>query len=649
MSTATSNTWDSTVAKTFDLLRTVGEGSLTDQEIEAGPGPMTPIDADLAQTWLNRVTESRVLPPLGQWRLRNRERTGKRAGGPPPAINDAVILTIALILVMEHSSVRVQDMGRALQHRLTPEAREVLGIGHLYDNPFRNWYFIAHRAIHRVIATWDPYITNDGAERNQWRAMTYQERIAWEDAVDPAFVAEMTARAEWFMNALIEMSVQQQARKYRRRKTAMTIDQSAVKAGAVMARWKRDPNTGKEIPMTNQLDPTTNKPESRRVRALEADWVTKKKGAKKRNADEEERISRIKWELGYMANIIIDVLENPSADKKQYAPQLIRAISLGTPNKRIGGHAISLLDSLQARGYELTRLSFDRGYSQLKDEFHEQLVARGIPVVKDYVDRQKGITNGAIGNSVMVEGRYYCPSTPMELLQSTELWEQGKLTNEEYWAARKKLEKYELHLHEKKDNGTLRLSCPASGPSPTAVCPLRELQKNAVPIEEADRVRIQPANITDRQKDYKVCCQKSVSVKPTTHVQQRQKLRYGSKEWFETYRADRNSSESTNDLLQKDHNLEDTLRRPMHGLAAQQFALALFAVASNMRRIIKFEHETLVMERRVAAGRAPRPRKQADEYLDRARDRNGETRYMRNPPPRKLVPWEPLELPPVPA
>ncbi|WP_396289836.1 hypothetical protein [Curtobacterium sp. KT1] len=138
-------------------------------------------------------------------------------------------------------------------------------------------------------------------------------------------------------------------------------------------------------------------------------------------------------------------------------------------------------------------------------------------------------------------------------------------------------------------------------------------------------------------------------MKPTTHVQQRQKLRYGSQEWFDTYRADRNSSESSNDLLQKDHNLENTMSRPMHGLAAQQFALALFAVASNMRRIIQFEHDEYELERRAAAGRAPQPRKQPDDYLKRARDRNGETRYMRNPPPRKLVPWEPLELPPVPA
>jgi hypothetical protein len=76
----------------------------------------------------------------------------------------------------------------------------------------------------------------------------------------------------------------------------------------------------------------------------------------------------------------------------------------------------------------------------------------------------------------------------------------------------------------------------------------------------------------------------------------------------------------------------------VHGLAAQQFALALFAVASNMRRIIQFEHDEYEAERRAAAGRAPQPRKQPDEYLKRARDRNGESRYMRNPHPKNWCP-----------
>lgn len=66
-------------------------------------------------------------------------------------------------------------------------------------------------------------------------------------------------------------------------------------------------------------------------------------------------------------------IEDPDLNKKLLAPQLIRAISLGTPNKRIGDHTIALLDSLEARGYELTRSSFDRGYSQLTDAFHDEL------------------------------------------------------------------------------------------------------------------------------------------------------------------------------------------------------------------------------------------------------------------------------------
>ena len=636
--------WDDTVALTLEVLGSATDGGLSDREVAAGAGSMTPIDAHLVETWLNRVIQSRVLPALVGWRRFDRAAAGRRAGGPLPDISDAVILTIALVLVMEESTVRVRDMERALAHRLTPEAREVLGIAHLYDNPFKNWYFLAHRAIHRIIATFDPYVANAGFQRNNWKAMTLEQRNLWEANLDEAFLDRMRLRGEWFMNALLEMSIRQQAPQFRRVKTAFTIDQSAVTAGVHQARWKRDKH-GNEVPMRNKLDTTTDQAEARRVLALEADWAPKKKGAKKRNADEERRVSRIKWELSYMANIIIDVIEDPDLDKKLQAPQLIRAISLGTPNKRIGDHAIALLDSLEARGYELSRLSFDRGYSQLTDAFHEELVRRRIPVVKDYVERQKGITNGALGGAIMVEGRYVCPSTPADLLEATGRWERGELTDVEYWKELDRMEDYELSVHEKKGDGTLRLSCPASGISPTASCPLRKLHPRAVPDEEADRVRIQRANITDRQKDYKVCCQTSVTVKPDQHVQQRQLLRHNSRQWFKTYRSDRSSSESTNDLLQRDHKLHVTTNRPLRGLAAQQLALALLAVKSNMTRIINFENALREEQLRAAAGRAPKRRKQDGEYLQRSRDRRGETRYLRNPPPRELVPYEEPALP----
>jgi hypothetical protein len=99
-------------------------------------------------------------------------------------------------------------------------------------------------------------------------------------------------------------------------------------------------------------------------------------------------------------------------------------------------------------------------------------------------------------------------------------------------------------------------------------------------------------------------------------VQQQQMLRHNGRQWFKIYRSDRSSSESTNDLLQRDHKLHVTTNRPMRGLAAQQLALALLAVNSNMTRIIKFENALREQQLREAAGRAPVRRKQA--YLIRS-------------------------------
>ncbi|WP_420369387.1 hypothetical protein [Curtobacterium sp. L1-20] len=121
-----------------------------------------------------------------------------------------------------------------------------------------------------------------------------------------------------------------------------------------------------------------------------------------------------------------------------------------------------------------------------------------------------------------------------------------------------------------------------------------------------------------------------MTVKPTEHVQQRQMLRHNTRQWLKTYRSNRSSSESTNDLLQRDHKLHVTTNRPMRGLAAQQLALALFAVRSNMTRIINYENALREQQLRAAAGRAPKRRKQEGEYLQRSRDRRGETRYLRN-------------------
>jgi len=133
-----------------------------------------------------------------------------------------------------------------------------------------------------------------------------------------------------------------------------------------------------------------------------------------------------------MGNIIMDVHENPDADKEGAPPPLIRAASLSTPNKRIGEHTIALVDSLLDRGYDITRLVFDRGYSQLTTEqFHQPLADRNIDVVKDYKGgkhgSQLGISNG-VGGAPFADDRFFCAGTPKHLLETGKNFDEGTIT-----------------------------------------------------------------------------------------------------------------------------------------------------------------------------------------------------------------------------
>ena len=146
------------------------------------------------------------------------------------------------------------------------------------------------------------------------------------------------------------------------------------------------------------------------VLELEADLFPRKKSRKNRDpAAEGGDIKASEWEMVFMGNIIMDVHENPDADKEGAPPPLIRAASLSTPNKRIGEHTIALVDSLLDRGYDFTRLVFDREYSQLTTEqFHQPLADRNIDVVKDYKGgkhaSQLGISNGVGGAPSLTTG-----------------------------------------------------------------------------------------------------------------------------------------------------------------------------------------------------------------------------------------------------
>jgi hypothetical protein len=631
------NMWDTQVSASLPPRRIPAGDSVTDREVRAGAGAQALIDADLVLTWLSRVHMSKVVARIQGWRAEDRAASGAAAGGRKAHIDDTVILTIALILVIENSTVRVRDMGRVLESRLTPEAREALGISHLYDGKYRDWYFLAFRALHRLIDTFD------GWNRKHWASMTYAERTEWEKNLDLDRVDKMRARGEWFTNALIEMTLMQQPRKWRRKRTALSVDQTTMRAGSQQSRWARDRYTKQELPMQNQY---TGKEVDRPVLELEADLFPRKKSRKNRDpAAEGDTIKASDWEMVFMGNIIMDVHEDPDADKEGAPPPLVRAASLSTPNKRIGEHTIALVDSLLDRGYDITRLVFDRGYSQLTTEqFHQPLADRNIDVVKDYKGgkhgSQLGISNG-VGGAPFADDRFFCAGTPKNLLETGKNFDEGTITEEQHRKELAQREDYELHLHDRaKDGSKMRFACPALGPSPTVDCPLRELHAKAKPSEEADRPNIYKRDMPQLVEENRVCCQSTITVKASDNVKNRQKFRWHSKEWWRTYRVGRNTMESLNDTVKDDIELDKSSHRPMRGMAAQQFAFALLMVATNMKRIIEFEHQLYILDKRTREGRPPQRRKQKHELLQRRRDRLGRSNYKANPDPVKLIPLQ---------
>lgn len=569
------------------------------------------VTARTVQLWANFIDATQLPGLVEEWR--NEDRAGKRPGGPTPRITDRTILIISMILLSEGSNLWVKSMREVLQYRLTKRARGLLDISDLFSDGARHdWYMLAWRATHRMIDTWDAW----PAPR---RLLLLDERRGIEKLRDQNTIRIKEQRSTLFINTLLESTVAELPAEFQRRSIALSIDQSSVRAPSQSSRWRRDRVTGEETPKYNKR---TGEEVPRPVMELEAALYPLDKGAKVKNSDEtQSQPSPHDWELSYMANIAIDVLENPE-DHRLTSPQLIRAASLGRPNHEIGRHTVELIDSLQGRGYRISRLSVDRGYSGNLPvgQFHRPMRERGVDLVMDLKKEQKGI-NGEVGGALQVEGNHYCPATPKNLLTASERVDAREIDPPTYYKQIDERGLYVLHAKERPDaSGAQRMQCPALGPSATVTCPLRSLHADASP--DKDRAQVLKQNLPKHHD--KVCTQSSITVRATDGEKNRQKYRYGTAEWQAIYRRDRNSIESINRHLKDEERLRETNTRRLRGLASQQYLFAMIVTASNLRKIVRFITDRDLHRQR---GRSI----EGDVKTQRRRDREGWSNYKRWP------------------
>jgi len=602
--------------------------NLTDAEIQSGGGKIAKFDVDAVKLAGSRIDAARVVPEIEKWRAEDRQYVHpdgsvKGRGGRKSLLTDRAILIASLLLMMEGSPLWVTELRNLFWFRLTDDARAELGIESLEDSgedhrDAETWYFRVYRRLHGIIDTWDgwpaPRISMDLQERQ--KVMSLRDKNLTRLKIE---------RGRWFTDAMIEMTLKAQPRHVRRAwKGAVSVDQSSVRAPSQQRPWRKkngvevpryNPKTGEEIvrpvlEIDARLYPVDKSAQVKNFNVATDPQALGKDGGKGQGkAAAGANSSNLAWELSYMANVFIQVRKKPTDNH----PQLIVSGSLGIPNKDVGEYTVAGVDSILNRGYDITRLAADRGYSGgIKvEDFHIPMKQRRIPLLIDYKSTQKGV-HGQTHGALQVEGAHYCPATPKDLLNATVNIDAQTIDLETYHLQIEERRAYRVKPKEKPDDeGHYPMVCPAFGPGATIECPLRAIHAKSSKKAKPSVIK---ANLP--AKPDKICTQSSVTFTAFDGIEYEQELDYATGEWHETYKHDRNSIESTNYQLKYGfENLKDSSRRPLRGLAAQQYIVTMMFVTSNLRKIARF----------LRAAQAPAKK----TPIKRKRDRKGLSNYAR--------------------
>ena len=293
------------------------------------------------------------------------------------------------------------------------------------------------------------------------------------------------------------------------------------------------------------------------------------------------------------------------------APNLVLGASLAKPGADPGGTGATLLAEVRSRGWPAGYLGADRGYTQCRPEhFHLPVRALGYSLVMDYKVAELGRHANSQG-ALMVDGAFYCPALPEDLITASADKRAGQLDDVMYKARTEARRAWRLVPKEGPDqDGYERLACPAQGKYPHLCCPLRP-QANAV-----GKVPV----LSPPAEPPKVCTQSAITVAPDVGARHRQDLAFGSQGWASTYAAYRNTVEGWNGYLKDPAHeaLAAPGRRRVRGIAAQSIFVTLLLMAGNFRKIAAFRQM-------VADGAAPK-------VAERARRRRVSLADYRSPP-----------------
>jgi hypothetical protein len=234
--------------------------------------------------------------------------------------------------------------------------------------------------------------------------------------------------------------------------------------------------------------------------------------------------------------------------------------------------------------------------------------ALGYSLVMDYKATELGRQANS-GGAVMVDGAFYCPGMPEDLVAASVDLRAGTIDAATHAARIAARGSWRLVRKQGPDkDGYERHACPAAGAHPHLCCPLRpdgaEAALGKIPV-------LSPPGVPG-----KVCTQSAVTIAPDVGARHRQDLAFGSPQWARVYATYRNTIEGTNGYV-KDaahESLGAPGRRRVRGIAAQSPFVGLLLMAANFRKVAAYRDLVANQEGPKVAERARRRRISLTDY-----------------------------------
>jgi hypothetical protein len=511
-------------------------------------------DAQVANV-VRLIDDAKLVQAIEQWR--QSDSLERHAGGRPSVLNDRAMITAMLLLALDGTGVLITRVGELFQHRLSDNAKALLGVDPATTGSFVEWNNRSWRAFHRITELVDGFAT---PKRSRLTRTQYAEIEAKRNG-DPETLTAKQDRLDWFCNQLLEATLHLLPRRVRRRwKGSISFDATFT---AAFARGTRRDSTHCSI------EP-------------DAGWYVREGDHRDTPPPDGKKPLR-KWGYGWETTIAIST----STDEQNSFPHLAVAMAFDKPGHHITKCATTLVSSLNKREHPVGYAVADRAYfpNAKPNELQLPLRALGYKLVFDYREDQLGIIATHKG-AILVEGNWYCPSMPKILISATIDYraKTDPINPTEYAQRIKQRVRYLLKPKATPDEDGYQIwSCPAFGEYATVACDLKP--ESVRSLRAGGRTRI-PVNEQPRLPDA-ICAQKSVTFAPTEAAKYTQPLQYASETWRTIYSTARNAIEGFNGYI-KDPNrtaLGSSGLRRVRGRSAQQFLVAFLICASNVAKV----------------------------------------------------------------